>query len=165
MAKTAIAAEPISDQVTRRAPEIDPSRVKVNSAGFVFRSMFVRLPESFIADDLKESAPWKRVQANSHTALRRFDQVVIVAYDESWIAEAVVAHADTAGVVLGKPRLTSFPMRTEQLYRDDKYAVEFVGAGYRVRRFLDQSFVTPILATAGQAERELFNMYPKRPAA
>jgi len=53
----------------------------------------------------------------SRDALCKFDRVIVVAWDESWIAETIVAHADRAKVVLTKPRLLSLPDRYEALFQ------------------------------------------------
>jgi hypothetical protein len=47
---------------------------------------------------------WKKVQAKPVKALRKFDQIIAVAFDETWMAEAVVADARNETVVLAKPR-------------------------------------------------------------
>lgn len=147
----------------RQTPKVDPNLVSVNSDGFKFRDIFVRLPHGTIADDLKEPEMWKHVQRSGAKALRKFDRLMLVAYDESWIAEAVVAHADGTTIILGKPRITPFPDRVERLFGDGTYQVSWNGTGYVVVRLRDSVAVTNAFPNAALAERALAAMYP-RPA-
>lgn len=152
--------KPAAVDIDHKALEIDPSRVAINYDGFIFRSIFVRLPEGFIADDLKDPGIWRKAQ-NSPRGLRKFDQLVCVSFDESWMAEAVVAEADGRKAVLGKPRLTSFGDRFEKLFSDETYRVEWMGSGYVVIRKADGARVTQPVASAAIAERELVRMHPR----
>jgi hypothetical protein len=140
---------------------IDPRSVSLNADGFAFRSFMARLPEGAIADDLKEPAIWRKVQRGSYP-LRKHDHVYVVAYDESWVAEAIVVDADTKQAVLAKPRITQFPPRFDKLFETDEYRVAWVGNGYRVQRKSDGQFVTQAVHSAALAERDLNNMYPRR---
>lgn len=146
----------------RKLTPVDPANVRVNYSGFVFRELFARLPRGVIADDLKEPRLWSRVQVSNTNALRKFDRVILVSYDESWIAEAVVDGATDAGASLAKPRITMLKERTEQLFGDGTYQVEFNGAGYHVVRLRDGTRMTDTLANAALAERALANLYPRR---
>ena len=51
------------------------------------------MPEDFIADDSKETGVWRKVQINRSTSLRKHDRLYLVAFDESWAAEAIVIDA------------------------------------------------------------------------
>jgi hypothetical protein len=58
----------------------------VNSSGFVWRDMFVRLPKDFTADMINSNPKaWSKLQARGK-ALKKFDRVVPIAWDESWMA-------------------------------------------------------------------------------
>ncbi|MER9840327.1 hypothetical protein NKJ59_03580 [Mesorhizobium australicum] len=148
----------------RQAPEIDPARVQIQSAGQVWREYFVRAPAGFVADDLKTPSAWRKVQVGSRSGLKKFDHVFVVAFDESWVAEAIVASADTKGVVLAKPRVTSLPERFDQLFQDENYRVVFNGAGYIVERKSDGHPMTQPTANADLAARLLAQLYPTRAA-
>jgi hypothetical protein len=145
----------------RRAPVIDPGNVTLDHAGTVRRTFFVRLPRDFIADDLKEPEAWSRVQINAAKALRRHDGLYLVAWDESWVAEAVVADGDGKGVVLAKPRVTNFPARFDRLLEDDQYRVVWFGTGYAVERKSDGHRMTGIVASKAVAERDFANLYQR----
>ncbi|MBB3288754.1 MULTISPECIES: hypothetical protein [unclassified Rhizobium] len=140
---------------------VDPSKVIINSAGQVFREIFIRLPKEAIADDLKEPDLWQAVQRGPK-ALKKFDRLVIVAWDESWVAEAIVSHADGNIAVVAKPRITQFPERVEKLFSDGTYAIRWNGAGYDVVRLRDGAVVSGGHHNAALAERALANMYPRR---
>lgn len=145
----------------RKLPFVAPDMVTVDRDGFKFRDVFIRLPSGAIADDLKEPSIWKKVQSGGKS-LRKFDRVMLVSYDESWIAEAIVAHADADQAVLGKPRITTFPDRVEKLFGDGKYQVVWTGGGYAVMRLSDGAQMTDSMANAPLAERALAGLYPRR---
>jgi hypothetical protein len=140
---------------------IDPRNVIVNADGFAFRSFMARLPEGAIADDLKEPRIWRKVQQGAYP-LRKHDHVYVVAYDESWVAECIVADANPKQVVLAKPRLTQFPERFDKLLETDEYRICWLGNGYRVQRKSDGVYVSPLVPVAAIAERDLHNQYPRR---
>jgi len=157
-------AEPQTEPLERKSPAIDPNRVTLNADGFCWREFMVRVPAEFVADDLKDPTVWRKNQA-ARNALRKYDRVMIVAYDESWIAEAIVASADYKGAVLAKPRLTTLPQRYDKLFEDDTYRVAFIGHGYVVERKADGHRMTQPVANADLAARELTALYPRRTAA
>lgn len=146
---------------TPKKPFVDPARVMVDFAGFARRSLFVRLPEGFIADDLKTPQAWEKVQANAAKALKRHDALYIVAYDETWIAEAVVSDADGKRAVLAKPRITNLENdRFDGLFEDENYRVSWAGNGFVVVRKKDDHVMTQPAALASHAERDLRGLYP-----
>lgn len=145
----------------RKLTPVEPANVRVNYAGFAFRELFVRLSRGVIADDLKEPGLWSRVQLSNSVALRKFDRVLVVSYDESWIAEAYVEGATATGASLAKPRIIMMRERTEQLFGDGTYQVEFNGRGYHAVRLRDGQSMTPTVANAALAERDLANLYPR----
>lgn len=146
----------------RKLTPVSPADVRINYSGFVFRELFIRLPRGVIADDLKEPSLWSRTQNSNNSALKKFDRVLLVSFDESWIAEAVVDGATDAGASLAKPRITHLKERTEQLFGDGTYQVEFNGRGYHVIRLRDGASMTDTLANAALAERALASLYPRR---
>lgn len=152
------------EPLARKVPVIDPAQVRMNYAGHVFKEVMVRVPHDFVADDLKEPGAWSRVQA-SRDALCKFDRVIVVAWDESWIAETIVAHADSAKVVLTKPRLLSLPDRYEALFQTEEYRVVWTGGGYAVERKRDSHRMTHIVTSAAIAERDLQQLYPRHTGA
>lgn len=145
----------------RKLPEIDPAFVTLNADSFAFRQFMVRLPEGAIADDLKEPSLWGRVQTSRNVALRKHDHLYIVAFDESWAADAIVIQANSGVAVLSKPRLIAFAERVKPLYRDDTYSVAWYGNGFAVKRLSDGVRMTQIVANEALAERELTRLYPR----
>ncbi len=140
--------------------EISPTRVAVDVEGFCTRSLVVRLPKDFTADELKVPEHWRAVQV-SVRALRRFDRLMLISYDESWLAEAMVSDADHTKVILTKPRITEFSTRYDGNFEDDVYRVRWNGAGFHVERKADGHVMTGTVATAGLAERDLRGLYPR----
>ncbi|MPZ31197.1 MAG: hypothetical protein GEV13_09410 [Rhodospirillales bacterium] len=144
---------------------IDTARVTLDCEGFVTRLFFVRLPEDFTADQLKEPGIWRKVQASRKSSFRQFDTVTLVAYDETWLAEATVVRADAVSAQLSKPRITSIPPRYNRLFEDALYRVKWFGAGFAVERKIDGHRVTSMAANAAIAERDLARLYPAQVGA
>lgn len=160
MSNTAVVQEDLS---SRKAPVIPAQLVELNSAGFVWRELMVRLPTGFIADDLKEPSIWSLVQS-SRNSLVRHDRLYIVAYDESWVAEAVVAEAGRDYAVISKPRITQLSDRYTNLFQTEDYRVIWTGTGYCVERKKDSRRMTTPVSSAAIAERELASFYPRERA-
>lgn len=164
MSKTALNAADLKP-ASRLAPEIDPARVTLQSTGFIWREYMVRCPADLVSDDLKEPGIWRRLQGSGSTkSLKKHDRVYIVAFDESWVAEAIVASADNKGAVLAKPRLTTFPERYDKLFSDGTYKIEWNGFGYVTVRIADGHVMTQPTANVALAERLLAQLYPARVA-
>lgn len=149
------------DTEKRVKPVIDPANVSAQSEGIHWREILVRLPASATLADLNDEAIWKKVQGSHMTALRRLDRVHICAFDESWIADAIVSGATGVGVTLAGIRKTDLPPRTQKLYEDDQYRVAWVGTGYVVERKKDGQRMTQPVVSVAQAERDLRNIYAK----
>ena len=82
--------------LTRKLPQVDPNRVTVDHSGFARKSLVVRLPPDLIADDLKEPGTWSRVQRSADKSLRQHDTVDLIAFDQTWVAEAIVSETTPA---------------------------------------------------------------------
>ena len=145
----------------RKLPLVLPQCVGRNRGGTHWAEWHVRFPEGGIADDLKESSIWRKTQDNPLTAMRRFDEVRILAFDASWVAYAIVAHATGNAVILGKPRIVQLPEARENLFQDETYAVRFVGHGYAVFRKRDGQEMAPAVHSAAAAQSVLINLYPR----
>nr|WP_166488015.1 hypothetical protein [Mesorhizobium ciceri] len=146
----------------RQIPEIDPARITMQQSGQIWREYMVRVPADFVADDLKTPSVWRKVQAGGRNSLRKFDRVFVVAFDESWVAEAIVASADSKGAVLAKPRVTTMPARYDALFQDELYRVAWNGFGYVVERKADGHAMTQATANPELATRLLVQLYPAR---
>jgi len=88
-----------------------------------------------LADDLKRTDIWHRVQ--NRRALQRHDHLYCIAYDESWVCDAIVASADSRSVGLVVGRIHAFPERTRPLFSDENYRVLWTGSGYAIERKKD----------------------------
>ncbi|TPJ85521.1 hypothetical protein FJ434_16480 [Mesorhizobium sp. B2-5-13] len=163
MSKTALSAAELKS-ADRQAPEIDPAGVTLQSTGFAWREYLVRVPADFVADDLKLPEVWRKLQTGSRNGLKKFDHLFIVAFDESWLAEAIVASADGKGAVLCKPRITTMPERYDKLFSDGTYRIEWNGFGFVTVRIRDGHVMTQPVPNAALAERLLAQLYPARVA-
>ncbi|TIP42431.1 MAG: hypothetical protein E5X77_24190 [Mesorhizobium sp.] len=165
MAKTELNTADLKS-AARQAPEIDPGRVTLQYTGFAWREYQVVVPDGFVAADLNEAPEaWRKIQSGGRNAFRKFDRVMVVAYDESWLAETIVAHADHKSVVFAKPRITTLPARFDKLFETEEYRVKFLGSGsYAVERKRDGAIVTQPVASSELAARDLNNLYPRKVA-
>jgi hypothetical protein len=154
--KTATAPPPL-----RAVPVIGPQFAKLNVSGNEYQHWVVRLPEGAIADDLKEPSLFKQLQ-QSPKALRKHDTVRLVEYHESWVAEAIVADANATEVVLAGVRLVQLPQRIKPLFEDDRFKVEWRGAGYVVIRKSDGAKMSDFFPTEQLAIRAVGSQYPAR---
>lgn len=141
------------DTMPRKAPLIPLANLRLQNAGVVWKEYLIRLPDGFVADDLKETNVWSQIQGGK--GLVKHDRVYCVAYDESWVAEAIVADADGRKVVLAKPKLTHFPDRFTKLLETELFKIEWNGAGYCVVRKSDGSRMGSPVSSIALAEREL----------
>ena len=150
--------------VKRKAALVYIDCVRKNRGGTLYAEWEVRFSEHHTVDDLQDPGIWRRVQDNAVTALKRFDEVRILAFDASWIAHCVVAHATGNTVILATRSITKLPEQQEHLFQDDVYCVVFVGNGYTVLRKRDELKMTDIRPSAALAEMDLKDLYPKRVA-
>lgn len=154
-------AEAPARPASRPPVAVDPDFVTLDHEGYGWRRWMVRLPEDAIADDLKEPSLWARVQ-KQRLSLRRHDHLYIVAYDESWAAEAIVTDATAEAAAISKPRILSFGPRLDRLFDDGTYRVKWYGNGFAVERAADGQRLTDPVASQALAERDLARLYPKR---
>ncbi len=122
------------------------------------------MPEDFISDDLKETARvWKRVQNSRNVALHRHDEVYLIAADETWAADARVAHAKAVEVQLVGVKIFNLDQRTKPLLKTEEYEVQYITGSYAVFRRSDGHRMTGFVSDEVLAERDLRRLYP-RPA-
>ena len=146
--------------------EVDPKQVIRNNDGFGYRDFAVRLPAGATADCLKSPEIWRRVQGAKGVSLRRHDHLYLVAFDETWAAECLVADADAGKAVLTKPRIHQFDLgRFDNLFSDELYRVAWTGGGYIVERKSDKAVMSNPVPNTALAERDLTRLYPKQVAA
>ena len=147
----------------QRVPSlVMPNCLWRNFAGHRYSMWECRFPEGNIADDLKVPSIWRRCQQDGNSALKRWDELRIVAFDGSWVAHCIVAHASLTEVVLSKPKITTMPDSRENLFQDDTYLVRFVGNGYAVFRKYDDQQMAPAVHSAEAAMTVLLNQYPAK---
>lgn len=163
-ANAAVATAQTPDAAPPPAPpvEIEPRDVQINTEGFAWRTWLVRLPKGIVAGDLGATDLFKKVQSNPATAMRKYDEVRLIANDESWLADATVSHADNTTVVLAKPKITQLPERTKPFLSDGTYSVAWVGNGYAVKRLSDGQQMSQPTSNEAQAERDLSALYGRR---
>ena len=162
MTSVAIAERPqAAAPPSRTIPFIDPANVVVDSLGYVRKSSVVRLPKDFVADDLKEVSVWAKVQ-KSAKSLCQFDSLFLVAWDQSWAAEAIVSQVAGTTATLAGVRIIQTPQRAKALFRDDTYAVIWNGGGYHVERIKDGQKMSGTVVNDKLAERDLAALYPQR---
>ena len=148
----------------RTIPPIKASNVHADPSQY-FRRIEVRVPAGVTVQDLHDYPEklWSAVQDHPNTALRRFDEVRVIAHDESWmIADAIVTDADTKRVVLDFKRIVQLGGRHET-FEDDKFRIFFDGPdGFVVERKADHVRMLKGFATVEQAKSEMFkNLYPR----
>jgi hypothetical protein len=163
--KPAAAPQPGAPAKESGVPPIPSDNIKLNTGGMVFQSYFVRLPEGVTAQHLNDDPTiWRRVQSNPNVALRKFDEVRIVDYAESWVADATVSFAGHTSVILARPRITKLPERTVPIFEDDTYRVKWLGSGWGVERKKDSQIMCggQAFSSAAMAEVELRNLYPRK---
>jgi hypothetical protein len=141
---------------------VHPLSVTINVDGFAYRDIFVRLPEGATADCLKSPDIWKRVQSAKAKSLRALDRLYIAAFDDSWVAEAIVCNSDGVKAILSRPRITALETgRFDNLFQDDKYRLKWDGAGYFVERKNDKSRMSQSFPNTTLAQQALLRLYPK----
>ena len=161
MAKAAVKKAAAASSPLRVIPVIDPQFAKLNLSGNEYQHWFIRLPQGVIADDLKEPSLFRQLQ-QSPKALRKHDTLRLVEYDESWIAEAIVVEANATEAVLAGVRIVQFPQRIKPLFEDDRFKVEWRGAGYVVIRKSDGAKMSDSFPTEQLAIRAVGSQYPVR---
>jgi hypothetical protein len=140
---------------------ITPSAVTVNSRGFGWTDFMVRLPEGFTADDLKEPDVWRGVQGQPGVAMRFPDKVRLIAFDETWVAEAMVTQADADSITLAVQRIDKVAGRRLPLPDTEDYRVKWYGNGYGVERKSDGHKMRDTVATIKLAQAEMAALYPR----
>jgi hypothetical protein len=162
-AKVEKAAAPASEAVAPKAPEIKPANVQVNDAGQVWRSVLVRMSEGAVDDDLRDPKIWRLVQGSPFHALLKMDQLLILGFDESWGAEAIVKHASPTEARLMIKKVFGFSeIGVDGLFTDGTLEVFWDGASFGFRRVTDKVPVARGFSSEGQAIDALRRHYPKK---
>ena len=139
---------------------VDSNRVSIDARPY-HRDVLVRAPEGAVSGDVN-SLDFTAVQANATKALRKLDRVMILAHDESWLAECIVSAATASQVVFARPRITSLEVdRFDNLYNDGTYKVEWVGTGFAVFRIADKQQMGGVFANETAAKDFLQRLYPR----
>lgn len=163
MSKTIATAAPkptYSEPATvTRLVSIPQASVSEEHGGHLRRHFVVRLPRDTVLDDIRDRRVWRLVQAG-RKAFRLFDSLFIIAFDESWICEALVIEADGTGATIHPSRVVSCPEKPA-LMMTEHYAVTWEGDGYAVRRKADNVRMTEPVANQELAIRDLKNLYSK----
>jgi hypothetical protein len=164
MSKTSVAEQAVvtpEAEGPRKAPDIDPSGVKVDVDGLVTRSVVVRLPAGMIANDLGLPSIWRRVQNTPVKALRKLDRLLLISWDESVAYSCIVAEAGPSSVSLSVPVKHELKTREQPYFADDKYRVAWSGVRFQVVRISDNHVVSDHHTNEALAIQALRAMYPK----
>ena len=164
MTKSPSTAKADSDE--REVPAIKPQAFTWQSQGFAWREAFVRLPEGIVAQDLQDSPTvWRKVQDNGNTALKKFDRVMCVANDETFVVNAMVAEADRSKATLADFKITKLP-GNEATFENAEYSIKWGGPGFAVYRKRDGVQAIPtFFETIEQAKSEMLRTLYKAKAA
>jgi len=127
----------------------------------MWRTVLVRMPEGAVADDLRDPKIWRSVQSVPQAALLKLDRLLVLGYDESWAAEALVKLATPTEAHLLILKNFGFLSVGERLFSDGTHEVFWNGAAYGVRRVSDKVQVATGFATEGLAIDELKRQYPR----
>lgn len=148
-------------------PEIDPALAQPNREGRYTKSWHIYLPEGVetaqqVHDQHKTM--WRKVQSGAWP-LGKFDEVTLIAWDESFAIRALVVAANLDTIELGDIRVVQLPNRRGTAPGDDHYQCKFEHGGWQLYRRSDN---TPVpdgwCATEAAAWRMIDQQYPKRVA-
>jgi hypothetical protein len=95
---------------------------------------------------------------------RKFDRITAVAYDESWLVDAIVTAADANSASLKPLKAIDVETRTQPLPTDELYRSEWLGTGYVWFRKKDGQQMHQPVHTIGLLMQELKNLYPNQAA-
>ena len=147
--------------------QIEPPAVTMHNvfeqyAGHQWREFLVRLPEGAGKDDLKDPSLWRKTQSRPGTALRLFDRLTIVAFDETWMAECRVIRADASSAVLSFSKIIEMGTgRFDNLPQDDTYKIRWSGTGYIVVRKSDEVIMSRPVRDLGQAATDMRRLHAR----
>jgi hypothetical protein len=114
-----------------------------------------------VPDDLRTPQVWRLVQ-HSNAALIKMDRLLIIAFDESWIVEAIVKYASNTEARLLILKVSSFAAVGEGLFSDGTLEVYWTGADYGFRRMTDKVPLGRGFPSEGAAIDALRRWYPRK---
>ena len=115
-------------------PQLAPKHVTLNDAGHAYRNIVVRMPQGMVADDLRDPKIWKLVQQTSHSALLKYDHLLLLTFDEGQAIRAMVTHATADEVHLMIESVKTFrAVGQDQFYNNGVLEIHWTGNGYGVR--------------------------------
>jgi hypothetical protein len=159
-------AQPKASPEAREAPLIKTTQLTWQSSGHFWREALVRLPAGLLLQDLQDApGVWKPIQSAPAMALRRFDRVTCIDFDESWmLKDVVVTSCDNASVTLAiRPgdKITLSGQAGE--WQDEAHLIRWAGAGYACYRKCDgvevlQGHFATIEACRSEMYRQLYSV-------
>jgi hypothetical protein len=157
-------AEKPKDGLTPLPPalQIEHARVTKNTDGFAVRDWFVRLAKGMTAEDVRRPEVWRGVQGKPEKALRTFDTVTCVGFDQDFRLEGFVEHADGRGVVLAVQKINALKPRFEPMLETENFRITWVGHGYGVQRKSDGHIMGRAESSVALAERQLRQYEPAK---
>ena len=126
--------------------------------------VLVRCPKGVIQDDLRDPTIWHKVQQNQHVSLRKFDELLIVAFDESWYIRALVVRANNREAQLSIERASTFCEVSQGVHSDGEFRVEWAGSSYSVIRLRDGQIMNSGHASEEIAIASMRALHPRRVA-
>jgi hypothetical protein len=166
MGKMKMAKEAVALKMPPELPKIKVTAVDADPTQYG-RTMHVKAPAGINPVDLHEhgASIWTLVQ-DSVKSLKRFDNVRIIAEDESWmVPDAVVVDADAKSVRLDFKRIVtlSTPSETAQ---DDHHRIYFDGPDrFVVARKSDGVVLLKGFANIDVAKAEMLKLYARKVGA
>jgi hypothetical protein len=93
--------------------------------------------------------------------IEKWDMLRLIANDETWYVEAVVAHADAHGAALSLNRVVEMPDSHQSLPQTEEFRVAWAGNGFVVERKRDGARVSQPVHSVAMAERDMASQYPR----
>ena len=121
--------------------EIDPQDVRPDHQGYEGTRWRVRLPEGARPDDLRDPALWARVQKGRKPSLRRFDEVLCIAHDESFAVLGLIVEARQDAAVFAFIKIIDLSARLNTMFNNGTHKVIWSGACFMVERIADGSLL------------------------
>jgi hypothetical protein len=90
------------------------------------------------------------------------DRLLIIAWDETWIVEALVRYADRSEARLLILKVASFAGIGDALFSDGTLEIYWDGASYGFRRMSDKVSLARGFASGGSAIDALRRHYPQK---
>lgn len=136
---------------------LKPADIRMNTEGFVSRSVFIRLPADFTLQDLNDAlrTAWKNVQKNTQCG-----GLLPMTSLGSSMRRSALPMTSKSFCAQSK---NGMPARNEALFEDNMYRIEWAGSGFAVYRKSDSIHIgAQTFTTVEQAKAFLLQQYPRK---